>query len=129
MSDIIYAFSMKTSAKRSQSLKPLNENSVLMIQATLKASDVEMAMLLDANPRTIARWVSDGAPESYEPLIKWQRLIELAKQTLKVSVIGEWFHEPNRALNGSVPIRLASDPRGFHIVHDLLGNAASGNPQ
>ncbi|MFN0117426.1 MAG: antitoxin Xre/MbcA/ParS toxin-binding domain-containing protein [Elusimicrobiota bacterium] len=126
MSDITYIFPMKSPAKKIHQKK--TGHILEQIQTILQINDAEMAFLLEANPRTIARWVEDGPPEHYAPLIKWQQLIELAKQTLNENSVGEWFHEPNRALGGSIPLRLAADPRGFCIVQDLLGNAAHGNP-
>lgn len=117
---------MKPVIKHRSLTKPKN-TVVADIQQQLKASEGELAHLLDSNERTIYRWVAEGGPEYYEPILRWKNILELARKSLQQEAIGEWFHEPNRALGGSIPIRLAADPRGFQIVEDLLGNAAHGN--
>jgi putative toxin-antitoxin system antitoxin component (TIGR02293 family) len=109
--------------KKTTFLNPIDE-----LRAMLDLSDVELAYLLEATPRTLYRWTERAPEEEYPPLKRLRELVQLAKQSLKESALAEWFHEPNRALGGSVPIRLAADPRGYQIVHDLLGNAAHGLP-
>ncbi len=119
---------MKTTIKHRLKTRSPRENPLVEMKKILKADENELAYLLNTNPRTVYRWLADESPEHYEPLQRWQQLISLAKATLKEEAIGEWFHEPNRALQGSIPVRLAADPRGFQLVHNLLGNAAYGNP-
>ena len=104
------------------------DNALMDLKRVLKADETELAYILDTTPRTVYRWLADEAPTDYEPFRRWQDLVQLAKETLREDAIAEWFHEPNRALQGSIPIRLAADPRGFQVVRDLLGNAAGGNP-
>src|SRR5688572_1479627 len=105
-----------------------DENTLAVLKRLLNASELELAYILDTNPRTIYRWLEDGPPANHTPLENWRELMKIAKKTLKEEAIAEWFHEPNRALGGSIPIRLAGDPRGFEVVRNLLGNAAHGNP-
>ena len=108
--------------------KAKKSNPLTQLKTLLQTDEQELAYLLETNPRTIYRWIEDGPPDHYGPLTRWQGLLETARQTIKEDGIGEWFHEPNRALGGSIPIRLAADPRGFQVVEDLLSNAAHGNP-
>ena len=49
-------------------------------------------------------------------------------KSLRPEALGEWFHERNRALGGSIPILLAADPRGYELVYDLLWDAYHGLP-
>lgn len=119
---------MKPLLKQHTTSKTKKINPLNRLKTLLQADEQELAYLLETNPRTIYRWIADGPPDHYGPLARWQGLLESARQTIKEDGIGEWFHEPNRALEGSIPIRLAADPRGFKLVEELLNNAAYGNP-
>lgn len=104
------------------------ENPVVEIRRLLRPSDEEMALLLNTGIRTVYRWLEEGPPRQHYPLIRLQELIALAEKSLKPEAIAEWFHEPNRALGGSIPLRLILDPHGYELVRDELGNAAYGLP-
>lgn len=104
------------------------DNPVAEIRRLLNPSDGELSLLLNTGIRTAYRWLEDGPPPQYYPLIRLQELINLARKSLKEEAIKEWFHEPNRALGGSTPLRLILDPRGFELVREELGNAAYGLP-
>ncbi|MBI5192098.1 MAG: DUF2384 domain-containing protein [Nitrospirae bacterium] len=104
------------------------DNPVAEIKRLLNPSDGELSLLLDTGIRTVYRWLEDGPPAQYYPLIRLQELIALALKSLNEDAITEWFHEPNRALGGSIPLRLVLDPRGFDLVREELWNAAHGLP-
>ena len=104
------------------------DNPVVEIRLLLNPSDGELSLLLNTGIRTVYRWLEEGPPPQYYPLVRLQGLIDLARKSLKEDAIAEWFHEPNRALGGSVPLRLILDPRGFELVREELGNAAYGLP-
>lgn len=104
------------------------DNPVAEIRRLLNPSDGELSLLLNTGIRTVYRWLDDGPPPQYYPLVRLQELIALARKSLKEDAITEWFHEPNRALGGSIPLRLILDPRGFDLVREELWNAAHGLP-
>ena len=98
------------------------------IRRLLNPADEELALLLNTGIRTVYRWIDDGPPREHYPLIRLQALVDLAKRSMKPEAIAEWFHEPNRALGGFVPIRLILDSHGYQMVCDELGSAAYGLP-
>ena len=104
------------------------DNPVAEIRRLLNPSDGELSLLLNTGIRTVYRWLEEGPPPQYYPLIRLQGLIDLARKSLKEDALAEWFHEPNRALGGSIPLRLILDPHGFELVREELGNAAYGLP-
>ena len=104
------------------------ENPVAEIRRLLNPSDEELALLLDTGVRTVYRWLEEGPPRRHDPLVRLEELMELAKKSLKPEAMAEWFQEPNRALGGSIPLRLIMDPHGFELVRHELGNAAYGLP-
>ncbi len=124
MTYLRYTYVMVATARKRKS----DTHIVSRLRSVLGLSDVELAFLLQATPRTLYRWLDQTPPEDYPPLKRLEELVRIARESLKDEALAEWFHEPNRALGGSVPIRLAADPRGYQIVHDLLGNAAHGLP-
>ena len=119
---------MPTVAKHRLTRPKKIDNPVAEIRRLLNPSDGELSLLLNTGIRTAYRWLEDGPPPQYYPLIRLQELINLARKSLKEEAIMEWFHEPNRALGGSIPLRLILDPHGFELVREELGNAAYGLP-
>jgi hypothetical protein len=119
---------MPTATKHKPTKIKKQDNPVAEVRRLLDPSDEELALLLNTGTRTIYRWLEEGPPRQHYPLIKVEELIELAKKSLKPEMIAEWFHEPNRALGGSIPLRLIMDPHGYDLVRDELGNAAYGLP-
>ena len=97
------------------------------LQRLLEVSDHELAVLLHVTPRTLYRWM-EHPPSDHAPLLRLQELVEVANKSLRPEALGEWFHERNRALGGSIPILLAADPRGYELVYDLLWDAYHGLP-
>ena len=104
------------------------DNPVAEIRRLLNPSDGELSLLLNTGIRTVYRWLEEGPPPQYYPLVRLQELIDLARKSVKEEALTEWFHEPNRALGGSIPLRLILDPHGFELVREELGNAAYGLP-
>jgi uncharacterized protein (DUF2384 family) len=98
------------------------------IRRLLNPADEELALLLNTGIRTVYRWIDEGSPQRHNPLLQLQELVNLAKKSMKSEAIAEWFHEPNRALGGFIPMRLILDPHGHQIVRDELGAAAHGLP-
>lgn len=119
---------MSTTVKHKPTNPQKQNNPVAKVRRLLSPSDEELALLLNTGIRTVYRWLEEGSPDQHYPLIRLEELITLAKQSLKTEAIAEWFHEPNRALGGSIPIRLIMDPRGYDLVRNELGNAAYGLP-
>ncbi len=118
---------MPTTIKHKRAKTKKQDNPLAEVRRLLNPSDEELALLLNTGTRTVYRWLEEGPPQHY-PLIKIEKLIALAKKSLKSEAIAEWFHEPNRALGGSIPLRLIMDPHGYELVRDELGNAADGLP-
>ncbi|MBI3605434.1 MAG: DUF2384 domain-containing protein [Nitrospirae bacterium] len=119
---------MPTAVKQKLTRVKKSDNPLVEIRRLLNPSDEELSLLLNTGVRTIYRWLEDGPPGQHYPLIKLEELVDLAKKILKPEAIAEWFHESNRALGGSIPIRLILDPHGFDLVRQELGNAAYGMP-
>lgn len=119
---------MPISIKQKPTKIKKQDNPVAEVRRLLKPSDEELALLLNTGARTVYRWLEEGPPPLHYGLIKIEELIELAKKSLKPEEIAEWFHEPNRSLGGSIPLRLIMDPHGYDLVRDELGNAAYGLP-
>ncbi|MFI5304881.1 MAG: antitoxin Xre/MbcA/ParS toxin-binding domain-containing protein [Nitrospiria bacterium] len=119
---------MATAIKKRLTRVRKSDNPLAEIRRLLNPSDEELSLLLNTGVRTIYRWLEDGPPSQHSSLIKLEELIDLAKKSLKPEAIAEWFHESNRALGGSIPIRLILDPHGFDLVYQELGNAAYGMP-
>jgi hypothetical protein len=117
---------MSQALRRASPSKP-TKGLVRDLQEQLQASDQEMSLLLRATPRTLHRWAS-APPEDYAPLLQLQALMELALKSLRKEAVGEWIHERNRALGGSIPIIQAADPRGYELVYNLLWDAYHGLP-
>lgn len=112
---------MNAHARQTTVKHPLHD-----MQEALNLTDAELAFLLDTHPRTVARWVQGPAPEHHVPYQQLKNIVELARRSLKGKALAEWFHERNRALGGSVPLRLMADPRGYELVYNLLYQAAYG---
>jgi hypothetical protein len=119
---------MPSVAKHRPSQAKKIDNPVAEIRRLLNPSDAELSLLLNTGIRTVYRWLEDGPPPQYYPLVRLKELINLARKVVKEEAITEWFHEPNRALGGSIPLRLILDPHGFELVREELGNAAYGLP-
>ena len=118
---------MITALKR-RSISARKHNSLKEVRRILNPADEELALLLNSGIRTVYRWLEEGPPEQYYPLIRLQELLDLARKSMKLGAVAEWFHEPNRALGGFVPIRLILDSHGYEVVRDELGRAAYGLP-
>ncbi len=117
---------MKAAVKRAEEGR--YSNPLVEIRRLLKPADEELALLLRTATRTVYRWLEDGPPAEHPVLTQLQELLALAQSVMKSDEISTWFHEPNRALGGFIPIRLILDPQGYLIVRDELGAAAHGLP-
>jgi uncharacterized protein (DUF2384 family) len=70
---------------------------------------VDVARILDTNPRTVARWVNEETEprwEVRERLLEFFAVMERLQQVIKPKVAHDWLYTPNATLNNEKPVEL-----------------------
>jgi putative toxin-antitoxin system antitoxin component (TIGR02293 family) len=81
--------------------------SEILNKTSLELSD--LARILDANPRTVSRWVRDEtAPrwESRERLLEFFAVVERLQQVVRPEATNDWLFSPNPALDYEKPVEI-----------------------
>lgn len=102
------------------------------LQELLNLTDDEAALLIGRSRRTYSRYRNDnrdlGAPEA-ERVVRLARLVALAAEVFgSIEEARSWMREPNLALRGRAPIKLAETAPGASIVRELLEGSQRGYP-
>jgi putative toxin-antitoxin system antitoxin component (TIGR02293 family) len=95
----------------------------------LGLTNAGLAELLGVTSRTLARWDGKGRldPVSGDRLDRAARLLQTAVAVLEDDAAAvKWLRSPQRALDGAVPIELASTDIGTRAVEALLGRMEHG---
>lgn len=77
----------------------------ILSRTSLDLSDV--ARILEANPRTVSRWINnEAAPrwESRERLLELLAVVERLQQVIKPDATTDWLFTPNPALDYEKPV-------------------------
>jgi putative toxin-antitoxin system antitoxin component (TIGR02293 family) len=85
----------------------------------------EIARVLDANPRTVARWMqrtSAPRPDARERLLELLAVLEELSQVLRPQAAHDWLFTPNPLLDHYKPVDLLRDgkPRPVLGVIDAM---------
>jgi hypothetical protein len=70
---------------------------------------VDIARILDTNPRTVARWVhEDTEPrwEIRERLLEFFAVMERLQQVIRPAAAHDWLYTPNATLENEKPVDL-----------------------
>lgn len=79
-------------------------------QAELDQGD--LARVLDANPRTVARWIHGQAsprPDSRERVLEVLAVLDQLSGILRAQAAHDWLFSPNRMLDHYKPVDLLRD--------------------
>jgi putative toxin-antitoxin system antitoxin component (TIGR02293 family) len=99
------------------------------LKEALGLTNAGLAGLLGVTSRTLARWDETGRldPVSGDRLDRATRLLQTAISVLEDEAAAvRWLRSPQRALDGAVPIELASTDIGTRAVEALLGRMEHG---
>lgn len=69
----------------------------------------EVARLLDANPRTVTRWIKEGVsprPAARERLLELLAVLEALASTMQPQAAHDWLFTPNPLLQHHKPVDL-----------------------
>lgn len=89
----------------------------------------EVAAVLNLPIRTFARRKKEQrlAADESDRLYRLTRVMAHAEQVFHDRIkAAEWFHRPNRALNGAIPLQLLDNEIGVTQVDDVLGRLEHG---
>jgi len=87
---------------------------------------VDVARILDTNPRTVARWAHGDTDPRWsvrERLLELFAVMERLQQVVRPSAAHDWMHTPNRTLDNEKPVDLLrrGEARRVLAVIDALG--------
>lgn len=87
---------------------------------------VDVARILDTNPRTVARWVHEGTEprwEVRERLLEFFAVMERLQRVVRPKAAHDWLYTPNATLDNEKPVDLLrrGDFRRVLAIIDALG--------
>ncbi len=87
---------------------------------------VDVARMLEANPRTVSRWINEGTEprwEVRERLLELTAVIERLTQVVRPQAAHDWLFTPNQDLAFDKPVELVRAGRFKEVlaVIDSLG--------
>ena len=87
---------------------------------------VDVARILDTNPRTVARWVHEETEprwEVRERLLEFFAVMERLQQVIRPQAAHDWLYTPNATLENEKPVDLLrrGDFRRVLAIVDALG--------
>ncbi|MBA2359536.1 MAG: DUF2384 domain-containing protein [Actinobacteria bacterium] len=88
----------------------------------------DLARVLETSPRTIARWLNQGAtprPHARERLLELIAVLELLSETLRPPAAHDWLFTPNRSLDHHKPVELLREGN-FRSVLGAIDALADG---
>lgn len=108
-------------------LKPLPTRLRRAVQQT-DLDQADIARLLGANPRTVARWLNDQSaprPEARRRLLEVVAVLEHLSGVLKPQAAHDWLFSPNEMLEHHKPIELLAEGQ-FRRVLAMIDALAEG---
>lgn len=87
---------------------------------------VDVARMLQANPRTVSRWINEGSEPRWdvrERLLELTAVIERLTQVVRPSAAQDWLFTPNAEMGYDKPVELVRAGRFKDVlaVIDSLG--------
>lgn len=91
----------------------------------------DVARMLDANPRTVSRWINEGTEprwELRERVLELTAVIERLSQVVRPEAAHDWLFTPNPTFQHDKPVELVRDGRFKEVlaVIDGLGEGVFG---
>lgn len=80
--------------------------------AKTELDQVDLARVLDTNPRTVSRWLQRQAtprPDARERLLELLAVLEALSQVLRPQAAHDWLFTPNPVLDHHKPVDLMRD--------------------
>src|SRR4051812_7254754 len=88
---------------------PALADRLTQLTTSLDLDGADLARVLEANPRTVARWLrNEAAPraEARERLLEVATVLERLSATLQPAAAHDWLFTPNPALDYRKPVEL-----------------------
>jgi putative toxin-antitoxin system antitoxin component (TIGR02293 family) len=77
--------------------------------SAIELDQADLARVLDANPRTVARWIqgdTEPRPDARERLLELIAVLERLSGVLRPAAAHDWLFTPNPALDHHKPVDL-----------------------
>ncbi len=96
--------------------------------SAIELDQADIARVLDANPRTVARWLHGDAeprPDARERLLELIAVLEQLSGVLKPAAAHDWLFTPNPSLDHHKPVDLLRE-RDYRRVLGAIDALAEG---
>jgi putative toxin-antitoxin system antitoxin component (TIGR02293 family) len=97
-------------------------------RSAIELDPAEIARALEANPRTVARWLhgeTEPRPDARERLLELIAVLELLSGVLNAEAAHDWLFTPNPALDHHKPVDLLRE-REYRRVLGAIDALAEG---
>ncbi len=98
------------------------------VSSKLEMDQAEIARAIEANPRTVARWLqgyTEPRPDSRERLLELIAVLERLSGVLQPDAGHDWLFTPNALLDNHKPVELLRD-RKYRQVLGAIDAMAEG---
>jgi putative toxin-antitoxin system antitoxin component (TIGR02293 family) len=96
--------------------------------SAIELDQADIARVLEANPRTVARWLhgeTEPRPDARERLLELIAVLELLSSVLKPAAAHDWLFTPNATLEHHKPVDLLRE-REYRRVLGAIDALAEG---